>query len=247
MTSHECEIPTTIGLMTWTLCTQRKFKSSAITKKFQIPRHFQNLKNFGIFIYQQASMSSTHAETFMRMVKSLDSIIHVYDYSDKWVSSACVNNTNRPLPNGSQSSYLYQHPRYFVDGIPTRRVANASGGICFIAEMKHRRRRIPRPIHRCLVAVQADWHPQDVTIPWVHAYLSRILPDLKAPEGKRFNCSHRCTSCGLDPDFCTVATHLTWETQGTNLGRGYRICVRRCTHCRGLLCKCQDIHDPPCI
>jgi len=81
-----------------------------------------------------------------------------------------------------------------------------------------------------------------VPVSWIAAYLHDVLPDQMQCDWQHFQLSHRC----IVGD-CVNPQHLCWESASTNQSRGYGVCRVICTHCRQMLCHCQNLHDPHCV
>jgi len=81
---------------------------------------------------------------------------------------------------------------------------------------------------------------------WLAAFLSNVCPDTNMDGWQKFQCSHLCGqgNC-LNPD------HLVWESASINQSRGNSTCRMLCRHSNCTtghnICRCNGIHQPPCI
>lgn len=78
---------------------------------------------------------------------------------------------------------------------------------------------------------------------WIVCYVYKgLYPDTSKEGWESFQCSHLCTL-----GECVNPNHLCWESASINQARGKGICSMKCKHQECGQCKCQKIHDPPCV
>lgn len=98
---------------------------------------------------------------------------------------------------------------------------------------------------------------KDVRVPvyWIVCYLHSILPPENQPGWECYECSHCCIEYyeqraeGGKKRACVDARCLVWESKTSNQGRGHaaEYCCKPCKHCEEPLCRCANLHTPPCM
>lgn len=176
------------------------------------------------------SCDTNHAERFMNFVKTLDRVA-----------------------KGSQLKVVELLDKLLEDDKVTKEYGTKK---CWYSSIKDKdkdggnpRRGIPAAIIQEIRKLESpEWNPVDkakVPHTWISCYVYEgLYPDQSKQGWKCFQCSHLCTL-----GECVNPNHLCWESASVNQGRGKGICSMKCKHdnCGECLCKCQKIHDPPCV
>lgn len=200
-----------------------------------------NKKIFLLLLYpfNGSKRMDRNNNTFLKFCELLDGIKYTYRRVVPKQQSP-----NKYPPEVPDEPYLITHLKYVLD----ENVQKGALGGCWTCSLKDGSKDNPRvgiPSTICFAIRENGGEIVDRAkkpMTWISCYVYNVRPDIRKEGWENFNCSHRCLAGN-----CCNPDHLVWESVSTNISRGYRICQRECTHCGGILCVCQGIHDPPCI
>lgn len=190
------------------------------------------------------------AKRFMDFVSTMDLIIGSY----KRTVPLKTSSSNYPLVKKGEA-YLVTHLKHVLESrSPKKLNTRLKGGThkCIKKLGLSTRVTVPSTIRSAINSLtNPPWSSEKIEATWISCYINKIHPDQKEDGWREYECSHRCISHNrdgpLDPDVqCISKKCLVWESKSANQSRGYQICWRECSHCNGVLCRCQNIHNPPC-